>query len=804
MVSLFYSRGKEMSRDNLLEGQRGDSGFSFKDFRALRTKGPIKDRLSLKPILTRDELNRIFITTRRVSEFIHKRFKLLNYLFLSPPGTGKTSLLSYLSSIAVGDGYRPVWFDFKGNPPPPEIFLDHLRPLVEEGEPLIFIFDDIHKYKGIIELFNGIILHTSSIPIWATARDWEFERDLSQEFKEIEAGFRIEELPGLLERDEIRRIAQYFERWLDKDEKEALFSSHQIPFTHMVILYQGLKDPTFRKRNGFKLLKGSLRRIYKEIYEPLNEDARLALKLTSFLGGIEVELFNESTKRLLGEGFNANILLKSGILYQDSVYRLCPEFEKIEIFNTPHELRNLIVEEKITQDEKERLIHTLLSIRSNEALLELEPKVNELDDLQRKAYLGIIRERREDSTVLWIGSSLAQDQDELLNLSSYAISLREKESGRWLGRVLYNFGYAYGVRDMNEEAIRCFEEGIKVYPEDARTWLNLAIAYTRKLWIMRAVDCLKEAIRLDPTYAKAWYQLGRQYRDWYDPDEALRCFKKAEAIDPSYKIDWYNMGVSYGERGREEEELRCYRNAIRQNPEDARAYYNLGMFYNRKDKIDKAIEYLEKARGIDPLNPRIWYGLSHLYLRADKTTLSLRYYEQATKIDPECIFEWNDFGPDYNRRDEPIEGLNDYEKILLKEPEDKETLYNLGLLYMKKWDVDKAIRYLEKASDIDREDPRIWRNLSRLYKEKGWVEKEISALRYLTRPEPAYLRAWCNLGSKLRKRRLYKDAIKCFLEASKIDPQNPKVEEELALTKALLEGSNVNSYNPLQGDKGTP
>lgn len=759
-----------------------ESIWSYRDFSSFFLKYSIEEGLSLKPILTQDEVRTSFIILRQIEEFIKGRFKFINYLFLSPAGTGKTSLLSFLSAKGIEAGYRPIWINLEDEIPSFASLLEGLKNMIQKKP--IFVFDNIHKNPKITELVSEIILNYPNIPIWLSARQAEFEASVADKFKEIEAGFRIEPLPRLLNREEIKRVLNHLKDGPTREAQEFILSYSHLPFIHLVALYLRLKVLKTEEKDTAEIFKecgSKMKDIYKAMYSPLNAQSKITLKLIAYLDGIEEDLLWKALAFLFAKRFNFNQLFKSGIIYRDSTFQLAPDFQTREVFDIPHELKNFIYEQ-ISPKEKERFVDSLLKLEYREGLLALAEKFCELSHSQRKRYTNLLIGKREDPLILWTISRLARKDEELLAQSDYALSIQRRD--KVLIRTLYNFGYAYGIRGHPEGAIRCFEAVIKMHPQDIKAHFNLALAYTRKLRIFKAVECYRQLLNRDSRYTRAWYNLGVLYRDWLDPEEGFHCFEEAYRLDPNYKIDWYTLGIAYGRRGKWDSEMACYFEAIKTSPEDNRAYFNLAMVYRKRQNIDKAIKYLKYSGRIEPADPKVWYELSHIYLEKNELDLAIKCHQRALQLDPTYSLEWNSLGTIYPGREGRIKEAEEYEEILLEEPQEKEGLYRLGVLCKERGEVDRAINYFERVVKEDPTDVNSWYALTSIYGEKGLISKQIEAFRRITRKEPPYGRAWYNLANHYSHKGYPEETRICLGEAAKIIPKVVNI-DYLVLSKAL-------------------
>ena len=74
---------------------------------------------------------------------------------------------------------------------------------------------------------------------------------------------------------------------------------------------------------------------------------------------------------------------------------------------------------------------------------------------------------------------------------------------------LNNLGIVLGMKGRNDEAIRFYEEAIRLKPDYAEARNNLGIALVRQGRITEAISQFQEAIRFKPDYTDARKNFAR-------------------------------------------------------------------------------------------------------------------------------------------------------------------------------------------------------------------------------------------------------------------------------------------------------
>jgi protein O-mannosyl-transferase len=137
-----------------------------------------------------------------------------------------------------------------------------------------------------------------------------------------------------------------------------------------------------------------------------------------------------------------------------------------------------------------------------------------------------------------------------------------------LGAALYRNGQI-------DEAIRQFQEGVRLKPDDAEAHYNLGVALDKKGQVDEAIRQFQEALRLEPDYADAYYNLGVAFYQQGRAAEAIRQFEEAIRLKPDHAEAHNNLGTALGIKGQTEEAIRQFQEALRLRPDYADARKNL-------------------------------------------------------------------------------------------------------------------------------------------------------------------------------------------------------------------------------------
>ena len=140
-----------------------------------------------------------------------------------------------------------------------------------------------------------------------------------------------------------------------------------------------------------------------------------------------------------------------------------------------------------------------------------------------------------------------------------------------------------------EEAIKHYDEAIRIYPQDADAYNNRGNAKLALGLHHDAIADCNRAIHINPQHAAAYYNRGTAKLALGLHHDAIADCDRAIHINPQYAAAYYNRGTAKGVLDRYEEAIADFNEAICINPQYAEAYNNRGRAY-------KAIERYERAR----------------------------------------------------------------------------------------------------------------------------------------------------------------------------------------------------------------
>tara|TARA_Y100000590_G_scaffold469324_1_gene656174 strand:- start:7077 stop:8645 length:1569 start_codon:yes stop_codon:yes gene_type:complete len=144
---------------------------------------------------------------------------------------------------------------------------------------------------------------------------------------------------------------------------------------------------------------------------------------------------------------------------------------------------------------------------------------------------------------------------------------------------LYNLlGLILSEQKKTDQAIECYEKGIKVDPTFAMIYNNLGQLYFRERsseYLNKSKELYEKSISLDKRLPEPLNNLGNLYSSLNKNEEAIELYKKAIGANPKFYFAYYNLGIAFISIGNFSEAKKNLEEAIKLNPQFSNAHRSL-------------------------------------------------------------------------------------------------------------------------------------------------------------------------------------------------------------------------------------
>jgi Flp pilus assembly protein TadD len=196
----------------------------------------------------------------------------------------------------------------------------------------------------------------------------------------------------------------------------------------------------------------------------------------------------------------------------------------------------------------------------------------------------------------------------------FQLALREDPSS---AEAQYGLGSVYLKQARNAEARAGFERTLQLtanYPDtQPNAWNNLGLLATREGRMEEAIRYFQEALRVNPEYWIALENLGNAYRQQKRWEEARATLERAVAARPNKAEADYSLAMVYAQVDDTERARQYLLIALKLRPNYPEALNNLGILYLRSRERDDAVAKFEESIRVAPGFDQPYLNLARVY-----------------------------------------------------------------------------------------------------------------------------------------------------------------------------------------------
>ncbi|GMH11397.1 hypothetical protein Nepgr_013238 [Nepenthes gracilis] len=343
-----------------------------------------------------------------------------------------------------------------------------------------------------------------------------------------------------------------------------------------------------------------------------------------------------------------------------------------------------------------------------------------------------------------------------------------------------NMANAWKEKGNVDLAIRYYLIAIELRPNFADAWSNLASAYMRKGRLDEAAQCCRQALALNPLLVDAHSNLGNLMKAQGLVQEAYSCYVEALRIQPTFAIAWSNLAGLFMESGDLNRALQYYKEAVKLKPSFPDAYLNLGNVYKALGMPQEAIMCYQRALQARPEYAMAFGNLASIYYEQGQLDLAILHYKQAIVCDSGFLEAYNNLGnalKDVGRVDEAIQC---YHQCISLQPNHPQALTNLGNIYMEWNMMAMAATYYKATLSVTTGLSAPFNNLAIIYKQQGNYLDAISCYNEVLRIDPMAADGLVNRGNTYKEIGRVSEAIQDYIHAINIRPTMAEAHANLA------------------------
>ena len=164
--------------------------------------------------------------------------------------------------------------------------------------------------------------------------------------------------------------------------------------------------------------------------------------------------------------------------------------------------------------------------------------------------------------------------------------------------ILHYFrGLAYLSKNQPDQAVKSFQNSVRLNPDDIESWGNMGIAMLAAGNIAGAVNSHKKALSLNPKKPDIYlFNLGNAYQAAEDWGAAEASYGRALEFNSSNIAVLNNLGIVLKQRGKIDAAMAAYRKVTELKPDHLDAYLNGAEAYERSNKLDALATWMDGAK----------------------------------------------------------------------------------------------------------------------------------------------------------------------------------------------------------------
>jgi Flp pilus assembly protein TadD/peroxiredoxin len=198
--------------------------------------------------------------------------------------------------------------------------------------------------------------------------------------------------------------------------------------------------------------------------------------------------------------------------------------------------------------------------------------------------------------------------------TSFRLAARDDPSS---AEAMYGLGSVYLKQNQRSEARGAFQSATKLranYPETLpNAWNNLGLIATQEGNTQEAIRYFQEAVRVSPQHVIALDNLGNAYRQLKQWDDARSAFEQALAVSVRDAEGNYGLGMVYAQNNDTDRAYEFLQKALQARPGYPEALNNLGVLYLRTGRRDQAVASFEESIRVAPGFDQAYLNLARVH-----------------------------------------------------------------------------------------------------------------------------------------------------------------------------------------------
>lgn len=229
-----------------------------------------------------------------------------------------------------------------------------------------------------------------------------------------------------------------------------------------------------------------------------------------------------------------------------------------------------------------------------------------------------------------------------------------------------------------------------------RAYNNRGDYYYQKKEYEKAAADFNAALKLNPDYARAYRNLAKVERESGRPAAAVESLSRAITLSPKAADVYVSRGDLYYKAGLYDKALADADKALSLEKDYFKAHLNRSAALNALGRYAESLAASDRALALEPKNAEAWYNRGNTYRITSKSDSALICFDRAIELEANNYFYFNNRGITYRTRGDAAAAVEDFTRALVLAPDNLSVLMNRSVCYL---DLQK---WSDAAADLDK------------------------------------------------------------------------------------------------------
>jgi len=322
-------------------------------------------------------------------------------------------------------------------------------------------------------------------------------------------------------------------------------------------------------------------------------------------------------------------------------------------------------------------------------------------------------------------------------------------------------------------------------PDYVPAYLILGQVYLEQDRRGKAKETFERCLQLDPKQAQAYYYQGIIHERWNQPELAFEDYQKAWQNESGSIAYLLAMVESKALQGQYQDALTLLTERMSSVDRDAAIYMTAGNLLASLNRHEEALEMFTEAQNISPDKTPVKEALAFALHRAGRSKEALAIFQELSK-GPSLEGNQNNWiyelamGDCYMALQQLHQAQRCFETVTERDPLNPKAWKRLAQAQLAREYLDQAVQSTRRALSLQPDDTEALMVQGYVAIKKHNYAEGQNIFRQIIRREEHNGLAYCLLGQCLQATGKRSDALVCYSEALKIDPEDSLAQKLMA------------------------